>query len=51
MQHHSITTFNKMLIQVSQLYTQFAPSEVKNCKNMSNNGVDFRPVKAIRKND
>lgn len=34
MQHHSITTFNEMLSQVSQLYAQFASSEVKNRKNI-----------------
>lgn len=34
MQYHSITTFNEMLTRVSQLYTQFAPHEVKNRKNI-----------------
>ena len=33
MQLNSITTFNKMLTRVNQLYQTFAPNEVKNCKN------------------
>jgi hypothetical protein len=34
MQEYSITTFNEMLTRVSQLYTQFAPKEVQNRKNI-----------------